>query len=294
MKTILDPDIINQIKQLTQTKKIYLSKESHIIFVCGASLETNNGKNARKNFIDYANKHLREYDIFIAEKFFDLFKGDIDLLTIEDKLGQYSDCIIIFLESYSAIAELGAFANNSDLFKQILVINENRHKESDSFITKGPIRRVKQKSIFGDQIFCDMDRALEVVSEIKNRLLRIDRKYNKGLNIRTNEDFKNMGDKKRMFFILDLITILQPVAENELKSVIESLFDVSDPNINFDLSLLFALGYIEKVEEYYIKKKEYTKMFYIFSRDQKLIKLRSLVLYAYRKNDRDRIMLLAK
>lgn len=289
MKSILNNEIIYTIKRLALTKRIYLSKDANLIFVCGASLDANNGKNARKRFLDYSKANLPEYDIFIAEKFFNLFKGDMDLLSVEDKLGNYSDCIIIFLESPSSIAELGAFSNNEKLVKQLLVVNDKKHETATSFIIKGPLAKISKQSEFGETIYCNMQRSLEVVGEIKKKLITMKRKYNKGINIRTFEEYSGNSEKSKMLFLLDLITLLQPVKKNELESILEVLIGEGTYYIEFDINMLMAVGYITEMDGYYIKTKSITKMYYIFEKDRSVIKIRSLVLSAYRKNDRYRI-----
>ncbi len=289
MKSILNADIINTIKRLALTRRVYLSKDANLIFVCGASLDANNGKNARKRFLDYSKANLPDYDIFIAEKFFDLFKGDMDLLTVEDKLGNYSDCIIIFLESPSSIAELGAFSNNEKLVKQLLVINDKEHETATSFIIKGPLVKISKQSEFGETIYCNMQRSLEAIGEIKKKLIKMKRKYNKGINLKTFEEYSANSEKSKMLFLLDLITLLQPVKQIELESILEELIGDGTYYIEFDIKMLMAVGYITEIDSYYIKKKSITKMYYIFEKDRSVIKIRSLVLSAYRKNDKCRI-----
>ena len=268
---------------------MFLSKDAIIIFVCGAAIETNNGKNARNRFIEYATKHLEEYDIFIAENFFNLFKDKVDLLTIEDKLAKYSDCIILFLESASSIAELGAFSNNNDLVKQMLIINEVKFEGVSSFITNGPIEKTNNQSIYGCTIYCDMSSVLEVVGEIKKRLDKNKRKYNKGIQIVDFISYDKMTEKNKMLLLLDLITILQPITAEELVYVHKSIIGEGFYNIDFDLKLLTALGYVIKTNEYYIKVKRLQKMYHVFERDKSIIKMRSSVMNAYHKHDRSRI-----
>ena len=294
MKSILNSEILITIKRLALSQRIYLSKDANLIFVCGASLNTNNGKNARNRFLDYSKANLPEYDIFTAEKFFDLFRGDADLLTVEDKLGKYSDCIIIFLESPSAIAELGAFSNNDKLVKQMLVINDIEYATATSFIEKGPLAKVSKQSEFGKTIYCNMQRSLEAVGEIKQKLVQIKRKYNKGINLKTFEDYSRNTEKSKMLFLLDLITLLQPVSEKELESILNVLIGEGSYSIEFDINMLMAVGYITKIDDYYIKTKAITKMYYIFEKDRSVIKIRSLILSAYRKNDKTRIEKLVK
>ena len=100
--------------------------------------------------LEYARNHFTNFRFFRAEEVFPALNeghGN-DLLTIEDQIGNYSDCIAIICESESAFAELGAFTLKEELVKQVLVINDERFKSSTSFITQGPIARANVKSQF--------------------------------------------------------------------------------------------------------------------------------------------------
>lgn len=289
MNTILTVTSLNEIKRLMNLGRILLSKDAQLVFVCGASLDTNDGKNARNRFIEYAAKHLDEYDVFIAEDFFKLFKNPDDLLTIENELGSYSDCIIIFLESDSAIAELGAFSNNNDLAKQILVINNEKYRTKPSFITNGPLAKIGKISKYGSTIYCDLNSVLSSVGEIKKRLDNEKNRYNKGINIASYENYRKLSRKNKMLLLLDFITLLQPINYTELLLIHKSIIGEGSYHIEFDINLLSALGYIREIDGFYIKEKRYTKLFHVFSYSKSVVKLRSYIMNQYHKKDITRI-----
>ena len=85
------------------------------------------GQTNREIIKEYFTKHYNdEYDIIFAEEFVESANDGRNLLDIENIIGAYADSIIIILESPSTFAELGAFANNPELVKKILVINEKQ------------------------------------------------------------------------------------------------------------------------------------------------------------------------
>lgn len=67
----------------------------------------------------------------------------IDILTFEKLLAIISDEIIIITESAGTYCELGAFVLNDDFMKKTIVINEDVKEYRNSFITKGPIAKLK-------------------------------------------------------------------------------------------------------------------------------------------------------
>jgi len=139
------------------------------IFLCGAALgnsETIRSKVATillspqtRKFGDreYLYKP-HDYDLVYPEDIFEelLFsKKGLDLLSLEGLLAKSVDVLIIIPESPGSFAELGAFANNTDLRKKIICIIEERFKKHKSFINQGPVKLVKQtgkdKIVFVDK-----------------------------------------------------------------------------------------------------------------------------------------------
>ena len=71
-----------------------------------------------------------------------LAKVGRDHLTIELKVAERCDLIIMFLQSRGTISELTAFAMNDSIRGKLAVFNNVRDKNEKSFINKGPLRRI--------------------------------------------------------------------------------------------------------------------------------------------------------
>lgn len=68
--------------------------------------------------------------------------GYPDLLQFESDAGCLSQLIVIFLESPGAWVEFGAFANDPDLSKRLLIVVPEKFRNGESFIELGPLRRI--------------------------------------------------------------------------------------------------------------------------------------------------------
>lgn len=78
----------------------------------------------------------------IAEK---LYVQDLseDIFSFEKMLAEISDRIIIVAESPGTFCELGAFVMDEDCRRKTMVINEDNADYENSFITKGPIKKLE-------------------------------------------------------------------------------------------------------------------------------------------------------
>ena len=173
---------------------------SKLIFICGPKPNKNN-PTARDLIKEYADKHLDSFQFFMAEDFFSVFENEKgwDLLSIEESLSKYSDCILIILKGESAFAELGAFAVHPRLVKQVLVINEIEYQNGDSFIVKGPIAKVNRDSTFTPTIHANFKTILKNVPNIEDNLKKIERINVSNISMKTLDDF-NRDPKSECYF----------------------------------------------------------------------------------------------
>ena len=273
---------------LKRNNSFYYSKENFIVFVCGASVKIDNKINARKRFLEYAEKHLKEYDFFIAEDF--LFTDDTlsDLLSLEAKMTSYSDCIMIFLESYSAGAELGAFSIQDDLAKQLLVINDIEHKNNSSFIEKGPLAKIDKNSKFAPVIYCKLNMVLESIPQIKKALEKNHGSQNKGVKISDIDSFKTLSPKRRLLFLLDLITIFSPLTKMELVALLKELFGDGYYEIDDEINMLLTMKYIVFSGKYIIKIKNRIRTYFIYGKSLFVRDFRSKIIGYYHRERKDR------
>ena len=231
-------ELLYSIRQRTT----YLRKDARIVFVCGAN-STENLISNRETFLDYADKHFPEFRFFKAEEVFEAIESSTenDLLSIEDDLGKFSDCIILVCESESAFAELGAFALSQKLAKQLLIINDQRHAASHSFINLGPIKKSDRVSNFKPAIFTDFSAILRSASEIKERLHRIPHKKRQAVEI-SEVQFNRIERKLRLLLIADLINLLGPISLGELVAFTKEFSTSNSIHLSTELALGIGLG----------------------------------------------------
>lgn len=242
----------SRIIKLIKLNACFLRKDARIVFVCGRDTKVPGSK--RKIFLDYAKRNITDVHFLLAEDVFKaLEKGYGDLLSIEENLAIYSDCIIIILESESAFAELGAFAIKDELCKLIIPVNDIMYKENSSFITLGPLGKVDDgKSIFGKTIYTNMNTFSNCFPEIKERLKKIKLGRRRKLGISNYNDFKD-NNKERMFLIHDIINILTPVKLKELVDIFKEIYGASArlDIIKLDIKLLEAIKLVQQHDGYY-------------------------------------------
>ncbi len=282
----------NAIKKCIKNNNLKLSKDAKIIFVCGA-MPDNNNPTARDRFLDYAFRHYPLFNFFKAEEYFKITGNSdkIDMLSIEDSIAKYCDCLIIFVESASSIAELGAFANNTKLSKIMLIINNKEYKNAKSFISYGPIAKINNKSIFKPVIHADMKSVLTKISDINDRLLKIKRIYNRRVDISSYNNFKTIPPKIRMLFLYELILLFSPLTFSELIDILIFIYEKRNYNIRTEINLLHTLKLIElKDTFYYIDYNHHHNFFFYEGLNITSVRA-SNINYLY-KNYRNRLILL--
>lgn len=260
------------------------------VFLCGKQL--NEGQTNREIIKEYFEKHHNnEYDIVFAEEFVKSANDGRNLLDIENIIGTYADSILIILESPSTFAELGAFANNPDLVKKILVINEKQFETSQSFINNGPVATIKRESKYKNVIyFRNSSSILETVESIVDALNIDDRKNFKHVfYIEEHAFLQNYTKTERNFIILvfDLLNLLAPVKESEIVFYLQELTPKSRRGIIDAIGILNALGYIERKDDYLEPKKQRADGL-IFD-DHERCKTRAKILQCYIKYDKERV-----
>lgn len=132
-------DIVDVIKD-----KIFvpLTAKKTTIFLCGGSVEEDNG---RSKMASIFNRHSK-YELLYPEDIFDDLlagPGQHSLLHLENILADCVDAIVLFPESPGSYAEIGAFSNNPKLAAKLVVISDKNYKKKKSFLNYGPYRLVK-------------------------------------------------------------------------------------------------------------------------------------------------------
>lgn len=192
------------------------------IFLCGA------GGHATDSVREQLNKELTtswysfHYDMFYPEDLFDeLLFGPKhhDLISLENILADSVDAIVLIIESYGSVAELGAFASNNKLRKKLICIVEEKYRKKKSFINYGPLRLLKDKHE-GHIVYTDYENIKESLQYIRRKISEVKRVTNK------KADVTNVVQAHH--FILPSIYLLEPVTRSQLAQLVKFASGVDD------------------------------------------------------------------
>ena len=119
----------------------------NFVFLCGGRTQDSGPFLSGR---DYFNRYVKANEaklaerVKLAERINDWFDHNTfsDLLELEAYMADFSDLIILFVESAGSIAELGAFATSDILQPKTLAILNSAHPLERTFIADGPVRRI--------------------------------------------------------------------------------------------------------------------------------------------------------
>lgn len=202
-------------------KKIFLREQDYTIniFLCGA-------KNMEKDtvrFLIYEEiKDNSKYNVIFPEWLFSnlLVKKEYNLLKLEHELASQVDAIVLPLEGYGAIAEIGAFSSINELVGKIIVINKKKYKRESSFINLGPIKLIlnenKENVIYIDNNHINKLDNEKENAKIKKMILQRIKSLRK---VESKHEIKNLFNLSR--FILNVIAIFQPILKKEIVNLLK-------------------------------------------------------------------------
>ncbi|MBJ6726009.1 retron St85 family effector protein [Geomesophilobacter sediminis] len=233
-----------------------------IIFICGGKDEDCPN---RSNLEKYFKKHLNRHLIFRAEDAWAVIsKGTTktNALDLEEKLASFSDIVIILVESFGTVAELGAFASSEPLRRKLLPILNKDYVADESFVNTGPVTWVNKDSKYKPCIHANFSSILTSMTEIEERISRTSWEITFSNIVHGDYKFSN---KVMLFFLMHVLVALGPISLNETISVTGRIINYGDKsNINSILSLGVALGIFgvmyENGEPYYFCK-DFKKLF---------------------------------
>jgi len=230
----------------------------------------------------------------VAERIFELLaKAEKEnLLSIEERLSDFCDCLLIVLESESTYAELGAFAIKDKLAENMLVINDRQFRQGKSFISMGPLAKVDEVSRFRPTIYVDLSCILKAAPEISKRLKSVQRERGKGYNVNDAHSFAELTPKIRMLLLVDMITLFHPLTHRELIHVLKRVFGDGRFDITLDLRVLEALRLVRRIDEFYVRETADRRLFFRYP-GLKQMRVRADVINHYHKYSRERVVALA-
>jgi len=279
--------------QIYASDNIYLRKDSLVIFTCGANDKSY--KSRREQFLEYAAKYFKYGAFFRAEDAFPALKqGGDDLLTIENQLADYSDCVLIINESPGTLAELGAFASNDLIVQKLLVVNSKEYYGQTSFISLGPLAKIDKKSRFKQTMHVDFSSISVHFDHIIGRIEEnIVRKRRQRVDLSDLSRLKSVegGNKLMLLLLQDIINLYSPVTEDELLLVLKEMPHGGYIKYGIELSLLQATGMVKLLGRYLISSKECAKHNYDIN-IQEWLGLRKKIINYYARYDYKRLELL--
>lgn len=243
----------------------YLPK---IVFICGGDEKYHPNRSKLENYIE---SHLPAYLTFRAENAWEIisehFKADrsvkdTNALALEEWLADFSDIVIILVESFGTVAELGAFSISPVLRKKLLPILDEKYNYDESFINTGPIRWVDADSRYKPSIYTDFSTILTCMPELEKRMSK------NRVSSLVNEDKhgKYIYSKKvLLFFVLYLVSSFGPISSLEVSDLARKIISLDDKKlISFMLSVGVALNIFTKHkinDETFFTCLDYEKLF---------------------------------
>lgn len=244
--------LISEFKDIDKRKKSSDMKEARgalfgrgplpkLLFICGGDPKYCNRRGEIEHYLSKHAKHLLTFRAEYAWETISNTQPGYNALKLEEWLADLSDAVIIIVESFGTVAELGAFSLSAPLRNKLLPILDRRFKDDESFINTGPVRWVDQDSIYKPTIYADFETILTVIPEI---LSRIDSNRPKFYNSRTEE--KTLGKflftKKEMLFVIILIiTSIGPVDDDNIIDICKSSFGTNKKSEIEEIKLLISL-----------------------------------------------------
>jgi len=185
------------------------------LFLCGAGRTT---AGSVREQIDDALKSgwfSYQYDMFYPEDLFDellLGPGHHDLISLENILADSVDAVVLVVESYGAVAELGSFASNNKLRKKLACVVDKRYRREKSFIQHGPLRLLRDKKegeiVYGD--YADVPRMIEPIRRAVGRIRKAAKKKTGVTNV-----------VQAHHFLLPCVFLFEPVTRDTLVTLVK-------------------------------------------------------------------------
>lgn len=225
------------------------------VFLCGGRLDDLK-HSLRAHFYNDRVKGnpLLERRIVLAEKADEWYQSRKlfdDLLELEEYLAGLSACILLFVESPGAIAELGAFSQMELLKGKLVVVVESTYHKQQSFIRNGPIeslRRYRAKSILPYPWLTHPSVGVPEIDTglLSDTLRQIEKAVEAELtNRRKSTSFLQQDHGHRMLLVADLIKLGVVVQASEIRRLLSDLqIRIQSKQLKQYLYLLEQLGII--------------------------------------------------
>lgn len=169
------------------------------------------------------------------------FDGYPNLVEFEKDAGSLSKAILLFSESFGAIAELSNFANDPILRDRLVAVFSKKHYQQDSYIKLGPIKQIED--LYENSIcVVSADSPSDFISEVNDVAVALKAKCD--LNPRTTK-FDLTQRRDRFLLMADLVDLFSALSIKDFQNIFEKLSITSDKKtLERELKLLEMFGLI--------------------------------------------------
>jgi hypothetical protein len=224
-KKLSDQDLEKVAKIIAKIIFVPRNEKKLTVFLCGGVVS--NTDNARSKMADIFSGYPR-YELLYPEDLFDDLlagQGQYNLLKLENILANSVDAIVLFPESPGSFAELGAFSNNENLAKKMIVVVNKKFKNDKSFINYGPNRLVKASktgkvAYISYEHLSDDNEKYKIYRKINDFVVNIRKKHP------VQKDIANILEAEH--FILPCIYLLNSVSNISLYKLMKHASDQND------------------------------------------------------------------
>jgi hypothetical protein len=240
--------LLDEVAHAFTSTDAFLAVDRHLLFLCGGSEDTS----LRKQFINYAQGALPSFRVFLAES----AASDVtdygpptflNLSQFEQFIAAFSDCIVIFLESVGAFAEIGLFSHVPEITQKLLVVNDIRYQSTHSFVNYGPLAEVNKASILQPVLYLNTAITPIDFTPIRDRLSTIFHatKYRRRF---TFASYDALSPIARLAIVLVIVQLFSPISFDDIFSAIDHIFgNANHDELKHLLSLTVAVGYIRRI-----------------------------------------------
>jgi hypothetical protein len=248
---------VEALQKAISTSRVYLPSDiSKFVFLCGANKNRMEVSERRKALLEFSKIHLPHTHFFLAEKMFSTLqdeghKGNV--LDVEGLISDFSDYILIVLESPSAFAELGAFSHEK-LRNKLVIINSLDFKKDSSFINLGPIKAIEEASGKDRIVYYKMKKdgieKRDAIGDTFHQIYELFKEPIKSTGKSVDLDLLNPAkkfDKRSAMFLHDLIYLSGPVLHKEIIELLKMIFGNDSYNkVAHLLAILCSFDSIER------------------------------------------------
>lgn len=221
------------------------------VFLCGKP--NDKGGISFRNIIRKKLETNKNISIWYPEELFAEFldRKKYDLLTLESRLADNSDVIVIVCESPGSIAELGAFVNNKGTSDKVIVLIKSRYYKDKSFIRRGLVEFIRKRN--KNNVFCYSETKDDVLEELEKYIIN---KYYKRFKRLVKKDLNIISGQ--YYFIILLLFFYNSLSYSDIMLIVEKLFNMKYLDEPFDIIFksaikrLFREGMAEKDNNKYL------------------------------------------